>query len=329
MAEQQSKLESQWPGVDGSNPAIQAGPGLRRRTNSDAIRGGLSFILSQQQERRWQDLGLPSGEANARVTACVLARLSDLPLHYASRLLQQKIDEALDWLLEARTADGGWGSGEADAETTAWAVIALRGHRRAAAPSGALNLLRRCRRLDGGFAARPADSAATSPYMKSTPEITALAVRALGEADRSAQEFLMSHLKSGAQRPTPSLLVCSEILDWDRGMAAPSLLHQVAQAVTQREGAGAMEQSLLLRCLLRLRLHRAWVLAADLRSMQMENGSWPGREGLRASSSREFDLNGRKLLATAAAVSALAMGEFQPGLYFGSDLPVPGRLPAY
>jgi hypothetical protein len=305
--------------------------GSPRRTNSDAIRAGLGFILSQQQARRWQDLGLPSGDADARITACVLARLADLPLHYISQRLQQQVDQALDWLLQARTPNSGWGSGsgEDDAETTAWAVIALRGHRRAPAPSGALHLLRRCRRLDGGFAARPADSPAASPYLKSTPEITALALHALGETDRAACEFLSSQLELTASRPAISLLVCSEILDWDRGLAAPSLLHHVAQCAARAEAAGVMEQALLLHCLLRLRLQKAWPLAAQLRALQVENGSWPGRERPRSSGLPQFELDDKKVLATATAVSALALAEFQPGLYFGSDLPVPQRLPAF
>jgi len=304
--------------------------GSLRRTNSEAIRAGLGFILSQQQGERWPDLGLPSGEGDARITACVLARLADLPLHYISRRLEQQVNQALDWLLEARNPNGGWSSssGQDDAETTAWAVLALRGHRRAPAPSGALDLLRRCRRLDGGFAPQPADSPSVSPSLKSTPEITAVAMRALGEADCAGQEFLSTQLKFAAQ-PATCLLVCLEILDWDRGLAAPSLLQQVTEFVSWVEAAGAMEQALLLRCLLRLRMQKAWPMAAQLRSSQAENGSWPGRDRRKLSGPLQFELDDRKVLTTATAVSALALAEFQPGLYFGSDLPAPQRLPAF
>jgi hypothetical protein len=303
----------------------------RRRTNGDAIRAGVGFILSQQQGRCWQDLGQASGEGDARVTAYVLARLADLPLHYIAPRLQQQMDQALDWLVQTRSPNGGWGPGfgEDDAETTAWAVIALRGHRRAPALSGALQLLRCCRRLDGGFAARPADSLDAGPYLKSTPEITALALRALGEADPEGQEFLSSYLALASSRPAISLLVCSEILDWDRGLAAPSLLNHVVQCAGLAEPARAMEQALLLHCLLRLRLKRAWPLAAELRARQAENGSWPNRERPRSFSLPLSEMDDRKVLATATAVSALALAEFQPGLYFGSDLPVPQRLPAF
>jgi len=318
VTEQLTRLDDRWSA---------AGP--PRRSNSDAIRAGVGFILAQQEGGRWRDLGLPCGEADARITACVLARLADLPLHYISQRLQQQVDEALNWLLEIRTCEGGWGPGCDDAETTAWAVLALRGHRRTPAPSPALDFLRRCRRLDGGFAARPADSPVASPYLRSTAEITALALRTLGEADPSSQQFLSTQLKLAAQHPATSLLVCFEILDWDRGLAAPSLLYDVAQVVAVTEASAAMEQALMLRCLLRLRLQRAWLVAAYLRAMQAEDGSWPGRERPKSDGISQFELDDRRVLATATAVSALALAEFQPGLYFGSDLPAPRRLPAF
>jgi hypothetical protein len=331
VTNQQAKLGERFRGAGLPGMALSHAGGPLRTTR-EAIQAGLGFILSQQQGRHWQDLGLPSGEADVRVTACVLARLAELPLHYISRPLQQRIDQALDWLLQARTPNGGWGSrsGEDDAETTAWAVIALRGHRRAAAPSAALDLLRRCRRLDGGFAARPGDSAGASPYLTSTPEITAVVRRALGEVDRAAEEFLLSHLaaKLAGTKPPTSFHIGSEILDWNRNMASASLLHRVAELTSQPANDGALEQALLLRCLLRLRMRKAWSLAGNLRALQMNDGSWSARSPLKAAAAAQFDLDDRKILATVTAVSALVLGEFQPGLYFGSDLPLPQRLPA-
>jgi len=76
---------------------------------------------------------------------------------------------------------------------------------------------------------------------------------------------------------------------------------------------GALDRALLLRCLLRLGMQRAWTLAAILRTMQTEEGSWSEHDG-------------QKIIATVTAVSALVLGESQPGLYFGSDLPLPRRL---
>ena len=85
----------------------------------------------------------------------------------------------------------------------------------------------------------------------------------------------------------------------------------------------------MLRCLLRMRQQRAWLVAAHLRVLQAEDGSWPGRERPKAYGISQFELDDRRVLATATAVSALALAEFQPGLYFGSDLPAPRRLPAF
>jgi Prenyltransferase and squalene oxidase repeat len=332
VTNQQAKLGERFRGVGLPGVGLQHAGGPLRTTR-EAIQAGLGFILSQQQGKHWQDLGLPSGEADVRVTACVLARLAELPLHYINRPLQQRIDQAMEWLLQARTPNGGWGSGstEDDAETTAWAVIALRGHRRAGVPSAALDLLRRCRRPDGGFAARPGDSSAASPYLKSTPEITAVTLRALGEVDRAGEEFLLSHLAArpaATKSQTTSFYSCSEILDWDRSMVSTSLLHRVAELTAQAANEGALEQALLLRCLLRLRMRKAWSLAGDLRALQMNDGSWSARSPLKRAAAAQLDLDDRRILATVTAVSALVLGEFQPGLYFGSDLPLPRRLPA-
>src|SRR5215475_12699594 len=92
-----------------------------RRTTSLAITAGLTYLLSQRRGRHWGPFG---GEQH--VTACVLARLGELPSKYLSHSLRQQILESVDWLSRARTPDGGWGSPNTgdDAETTAWALIA-------------------------------------------------------------------------------------------------------------------------------------------------------------------------------------------------------------
>jgi hypothetical protein len=96
-------------------------------------------------------------------------------------------------------------------------------------------------------------------------------------------------------------------------MASAALLNQVRQLVAGFGNESALDRALLLRCMLHLRMQRAWSLAAGLRAMQMEDGSW-------------WEHDGQKIIATVAAVSALVLGESQPGLYFGSDLPSPRRF---
>jgi hypothetical protein len=183
----------------------------------------------------------------------------------------------------------------------------------------ALEFLRACRQFDGGFAPCPAES--SSRRQSSVPEITAVAVSALGQLDWATEDFLASSLRSQDGRSTSvnrlasRLLVCSEILDWREGMASASLLNQVRQLASGFGNESALDRALLLRCLLRLRMQRAWSLMAGVRAMQSEDGSW---------SQHQHD--GQKIIATVTAVSALVLGESQPGLYFGSDSPLPRRL---
>ena len=288
-------------------------PERQGRSGGEAIKAGLSFLETRWQDGRWQE----SGGSDVWVTACVLARLAELPSEYKSQSLQRKIESSLDWLIQMRSPQGCWGArpGEDDGYSTAWAVVALRGHRRVGKQS-ALEFLRSCRQFDGGFAACPAESSGRRP---SVPEITAVAVSALGQLDWATEDFLAASLRCQEGRPTSvsrqasRLLVCCEILDWREGMASASLLNQVRQLAVGCGNEDALERGLLLRCLLRLRMQRAWSLAAGLRAMQSEDGSWSEHDD-------------QKIIATVTAVSALVLGESQPGLYFGSDLPLARRL---
>jgi hypothetical protein len=147
--------------------------------------------------------------------------------------------------------------------------------------------------------------------------------------DDAVEDFLASFLFGAASgialRPASGYSVCAEILDCETGIASPLLLNQAARVATQLGKGGPMEQALLLRCLLRLRNQKAWPLAANLRAMQTEEGSWRALAGgLSKDSQRRGD--DAEIITTAAAVSALVMAEFQPGLYFGSDQPSPRRL---
>ncbi|MGB8130969.1 MAG: hypothetical protein WCG81_14350 [Candidatus Angelobacter sp.] len=112
-------------------------------------------------------------------------------------------------------------------------------------------------------------------------------------------------------------------------MAPWFVVNAVRQWVEQQEVEGAWEQALLLRCRMRLQMQSAWPLAANIRRLQRQDGSWPGSARLatlQATGSghaerpdERFDEDG--VLATVTALSALAIGDLQPGLYFGSALP--------
>jgi hypothetical protein len=99
------------------------------------------------------------------------------------------------------------------------------------------------------------------------------------------------------------------------------LLSKVSQLTVEVGDSTALGQALLLRSLLRLGIARSWTVAARLREMQAPDGSWyfaPSPDG---------SLNcANQVVVIATALSALALAESQPGLYFGSDLPLPQRF---
>jgi len=312
-----------------------AGPGLRwaethqdlafaqRRTSLESIRAGLAFLLSprQRESSHWRE-GSGYGGAIVTVTAHLLSRLGELAFPYFSHAQQRQIDESLDWLEQARTAEGGWGwrpQVRCDVESTARAVLALRAYRRQV-PEAALRFIRRCRRPDGGFGAHPGDDLHPRAL-----EITALAVRALAEKDGAAEDFLSTRLQAvddGSPSASSRLSALAEILDCDK--SSPNLVSQVRHLVSPFSGESVLDQALLLRSLLRLRNLWAWSLIASLRATQMEDGSWPGPGTNAQSPSTAVEED--KTIATVTAISALALGECQPGLYFGSDSPQPRRL---
>jgi Squalene-hopene cyclase N-terminal domain/Prenyltransferase and squalene oxidase repeat len=260
------------------------------------------------------------------MTACVLGRLGELPSRYFTHSQQQQIEESLNWLERLRAADGGWvcgGHDDGDLESTAWAVIALRLHGRTV-PEPALQMIRSCRRPDGGFAAHPGQV-----FRQSALETSALAIRALSQTDSAADDFFASGLQAmdlSSCHATSRYRVFSEILDWELGLASPCLLDKVSKLTPDFGGDSVINQALLLRCLLRLRNRWAWPLAADLRAAQNEDGSWselePARPSVATTQAARVD---DRILLTVTAVSALVLDEFQPGLYFGSDSPLPPR----
>jgi prenyltransferase beta subunit len=300
-----TKQEPEFVGCEESSD-LHPSPGSRRRDKAEAISACLEYLFAQHRNRHWGST--PGSGSDPLNTACILARLKDVLAFHPSHRLRVKVNESLDWLIEAQTPGGGWEgcSGEDEAGSTAWAILAL-GKSGRAVPEVALEWLKGCRRQDGGFAAHPGDSAAGAL------EMTALAAQALGHIDSDAERFLYAHLQSDAADPEEQLAACAAILDCDKNLVPLPLLNQACQITARIQAERASDQALLLRCLLRLRLTRAWALADGLRSRQRADGSWPGPYGSDA-------------VATATVASALVLVDSQPGLYFGSDLPRPRRL---
>jgi hypothetical protein len=327
VTNQQSESDGQIvksAGRTGSNYVPQS-------ASADAIAAGLEFLFSRRRQKSWSLFAPAIQESASWVTAYVLTRLGEISAEYISYSQRQQIEESLNWLTEIRTSAGGWGFGPTgspdDADSTAWAVTALRQHGRPV-PNEALELIRRSRCSDGGFAMDPAGSVPENPLAASAPDVTAIATRALNSIDTAASEFLAAHLRTdvlGAHcRLSSRFFVSSTLLDWEPGMAPWFVVNTVRRMTTQYRAESAWEQALLLRCLMRLRMQSGWPLLADLRGMQQSDGSWPGSAllaplSIRSHQPETHDEQG--ILATATAMSALAMGDLQPGLYFGSDLP--------
>jgi hypothetical protein len=252
----------------------------RPRTAAEAIDAGAAFLGAQARDGYWRDYGLPTGESDSWVTAYVLARLGGIADNHLSGALKQQISRALDWLLEVRRAGGGWGYNATvpdDADSTSWAVLALRRWGRPV-PDGAFDLLRRCERPDRGIATYPEDTSPGPAWSLSAPDVTAVAFRALA---RPPSE---SNLRVFARRVRPdgtlpaywwasSLYTLAAVLDWLGGT--------VPWRVDGHYAGNAFEQALLLGCLARMQDARALPVAARLLGMQKPDGSWAASALLR------------------------------------------------
>jgi hypothetical protein len=337
VTDQQSELDRQMSRPQKQRSAEELGlaGSLLSGVSAEAVASGLEFLFSRRHRGAWS-LGSPfTRESAAWVTAYVLTRLGEIPSHNLSFTQRQQVEQSLDWLIQARTPRGGWafgGSGSPDdADSTAWAITALRQHGRPV-PQEALESIHRCRRPDGSFATYPETAKNSAISNRSTADVTAICVRALCAIDAISSEFLATHLSTGIESGrsrVSSAFVSSTLMDWEPCMAPWFVVNAVRQQVEQQEAEGPWEQALLLRCRMRLQMQSAWPLAANLRRLQRQNGSWPGSARLatlhavdRSPIQRPdeyFDEDG--ILATVTALSALAIGDLQPGLYFGSALP--------
>ena len=308
------------------------------RSNSEAVRVGVSFLFSMRRDRCWRDFVTAGDESDTWVTAYVLARIGELPAGYISSGVRRQIEDSLQWLLGVRSPAGGWGynsKSEDDADSTAWAVLALRRNRHPV-PAGALELIQRCRRQDGGIAPYPEESPNGKNFKLSAPDVTAVAAEAVGTADTAATNFLNSCWLQ-TNKPLPPcrlaspLFTCAAVLDWNSGLASWALLDKVCDLMSEHNTETAFEQALLLRCLAHLRIQKAWSVSAGLRRMQRTDGSWPASAFLQpvvaqaTADAISIRVDHERILTTATAVSALAKGEEQPGLYFGSDRPLARR----
>ncbi len=274
--------------------------------------------------------------ANLWVTACIVARLAEVSSEYLSGDIKARIKQSLDLLERSHVSESGWspdGCKPSDAFTTSWAIIGLRAYCRRI-PRAAINLLLACRRSNGGFSAYPGDQwgGSDNPIC---PEITVTALRALNMCDRDGGDFLTSRLRnelsSTLAGKSRRFYICSEILDWEGGLAPWPLLNLVTQSAVQFDLESPYDQALLLRMLLRLRNQRARLAASALQKMQLADGSWPGfnlpeLSGPGSTVCHLLSFEETSLIASVTALSALVMHELQPGLYHRPDMHRAGRL---
>jgi hypothetical protein len=232
------------------------------------------------------------------------------------------MQSSVGWLLGVQGSDGGWGfntRSESDAESTAWAMRALRGHRMAV-PENAAGFIQRCRRSDGGFGIYPAESPLGRPWKSGHPDVTALVVGTLGVPDGPAENFLRSCWLQ-TNRPLPSARVqsrfypCAMLLEWEVVPASWPVLEKLCELMSYNRAENAFDQALLLRCLTRLHIQKASSVAAGLRRMQRVDGGWPPSAFLQTITRQGPEMpepacvDDQRIVTTAAAVSALARSE--------------------
>jgi len=287
--------------ADATKPGISARQG-------DPILHGLNFLSST-----WNGTGWGRPASNIWLTAYVLSRLAELDHSVFDHALGQKIQASCDWLLASRMPEGHWN----DLSTIAHVVSALKSLGQ-----------------DPGLAAlQYVEHSASMAGRNGTSEWNvigaALAVKATGKALPASCEAVGAALEP--EGDLSQLWLCAEVLDWPHEVVPPALAARV-RAILDQMGEDSADRITLLRCLLRLGRSRAWEVAAELKSEQLSDGSWhePGLiDQITATfGPQELRLSDedKKVLITASAIAALAIGQAQPGLYFGSHEPAPRRL---
>jgi hypothetical protein len=309
-------------------PAQRARVPARRPSPEKALAKGLEFLAQVRCGTHWRDFRLPVGESDAWVTAFVLVQLAELAPGRLAAPLRQAIEEALDWLEAARTPQGGWGyngSVEDDADSTAWAILALRRHGRAIPPV-AVRLLERCGRAGGGTGTYPDDSPYGPGWKASLPDVRAVAAMAL---DKPAPETMVapppqaltSEGLPAAYWWASPLYTCWTQIEWAARCGGARLPDQLRRSLLGYRTQNAWEDALLVRCLLHIHPAGLEEPVQRLLAGQQRDGGWPASAWLRLARAEVLepwrvidagplypDHNG--VFTTAGAVAAL-------GLYLG------------
>ncbi len=285
-----------------------------RRTTAvtGAAQKGAAALLDALTDDHWEDFALPVGASDAWVTAYILAMLSDLPVHLGAPL-RPGLTGPLAWLVERQRLGGGWGYNASvpdDADSTAWAIIALRGWG-APVPPDAVRFLKCCQQ-DVQFATYPAATSPARAWAAPAPDVSAVVRRALGLGLNLGGLAAPLELEPAYWWTSP-LYTTAMMLDGISGPVSAELRGRLARIVP----VGAFERALLVRAALRAGLPvDAW--AAELIQQQRQDGLWPSAARLRLThdmpeppweriDSGTLYTDARALFTTATAVAALGL----------------------
>jgi hypothetical protein len=285
---------------------------------------GIEFLLGARQGDCWVDFDLPVGASNSWVTAYTLTRLGTVGGDALPRGGLAAMTRSLDWLESVQSDTGGWSynsSVETDADSTAWAILALRRHGRAV-PDHARRLLLSCREGESWFATYPPGDSSERVWRHGAPDVTAAAMFALGEPWTEATEarfreiqfedgsipaywwtspFYTASLLSEAYPFLSSSLLDARVGTWDSSLAANdfdlALLLSIHSSLGRRRPAERIAEELRLR----QRSDGSWSSSALLRLPPREmSAPWKVIDGGRLFE----DIN--SVFTTATAVAALA-----------------------
>lgn len=256
----------------------------------EAVRAAVGFLDGANSDGPWHDFDLPVGESDRWVTAYVLSMLGRVPPELVSSRERARAQKSLDWLVSCRTTGGGWGYNGTtadDADSTGWAILALRDFHRPV-PAESLDIIQRCRTVCGGVSTYPPDTAPGGSWTTGVADVTPVALRALGpEVTLAGRAQSMRFLES-VQQPdgtwpsfwwlTPLFGTCRVLEVMDQ----PSRRSTLDQTLRRWYPLGSFESALLLACRTSLGSgRRESLLLESLLAAQEAGGSWRGSAYLR------------------------------------------------
>jgi hypothetical protein len=258
-----------------------------------SIRKGVTYLFEKNAENRWTDYSLPVGESDQWVTAYILLQLRYLSIKQMPEYVRTRIRNSLNWLVECRSVAGGWGyniTTENDADATSLAILALRTHNRTI-PTEAFQVIRQCQASNGGIATYPLNSTLGGSWTIGVPDITAIALLALGDSVTQSEltaaiTFLQSKQSPDGLWPsywwlTP-LYSTFGALSWLSDMHWLQEVPKLSSTLLKYQAVGSFEKALLLLCLLRLGLrNHCTSLVEELLIDQQLGGAWESSAFLR------------------------------------------------